>query len=185
MNIVSQSEEAIQKNIFLFKVPIVKNKDIRTTSTSTVSLVDFEQVNVSWDVIKSLLNDFWSILKMLCSKCCSRRSCFYWHNALIYSLLNKNAGDTFKYYILENLISSEIKLCRQYDRGTSETKTGKSKATYICFFRLKFVKMKKIFSIVALKQPNSEGRIFVLYKYLRRLLTRTVSPKFLSDNLSL
>ena len=104
---------------------------------------------------------------------------------LWYSLLNKNAGDTFKYYILENLISSEIKLCRQYDRGTSETKTGKSKATYICFFHLKFVKMKKIFSIVALKQPNSEGRIFVLYKYLRRLLTRTVSPKFLSDNLSL
>ena len=56
---------------------------------------------------------------------------------------------------------------------------------HICFFHLKFVKMKKIFSIVALKQPNSEGRIFVLYKYLRRLLTRTVSPKFLSDNLSL
>ena len=88
----------------------MKNKDIGTTSTSTVSLVDFEQVNVCWDVIKNLLNDFWSILKMLCSKCCSRRSCFYWHNALIYSLLNKNAGDTFKYYILENLISRETKL---------------------------------------------------------------------------
>ena len=43
--------------------------------------------------------------------------------------------------------------------------------------------MKKLFSIVALKQPNSEERIFALYKYLRRLLTRTVSPKFLSNNL--
>ena len=38
----------------------VKNKDIRTTSTSSISLVDFEQVNVCSDVIKSLLNDFWS-----------------------------------------------------------------------------------------------------------------------------
>ena len=78
-----------------------KNKDIRMTSTSSDSLVDFEQVNVCWDVIKSLLNDFWSILKMLCSKCCSRLSYFYWHNALMYSFLNKNAGDTFTYYILE------------------------------------------------------------------------------------
>ena len=90
----------------------MKNKDIRTTSTSSVSLVDFEQVNVCWDVIKSLLDDFWSIFKMLCSKCCSRPSYFYWHNALIYSLLNENAGATFKYYKLENLISSETKLCR-------------------------------------------------------------------------
>ena len=62
-----------------------KNKAIRTTSTSSVSLADFEQVNVSWDVIKSLLNDFWPILKMLCSKCCSRSSNLYWHNALMYS----------------------------------------------------------------------------------------------------
>ena len=90
----------------------MKNKDIRKTSTSSVSFVDFEQVNVCWDVIESLLNDFWFVLKMLCSKCCSRPSYFYWRNALIYSLLNKNAGDTFKYYILENLISSETKLCR-------------------------------------------------------------------------
>ena len=30
----------------------------------------------------------------------------------MYSFLNKNAGDTFKYYILENLISSETKLRR-------------------------------------------------------------------------
>ena len=81
-----------------------KSKDIGTTPTSSVSLVDFEQVNVCWDVIKSLLNDFWSILKMLCSKCCLCLSYFYWHNALIYSLLNQNAG--------ENLISSETKLCR-------------------------------------------------------------------------
>ena len=85
----------------------MKNKDIRTTSALAVSLVDFGQVNVCCDVIKSLLNDFWSILKILCSKYCSRSSYFYWHNTLIYLLLNKNAGDTFKYYILENLISSE------------------------------------------------------------------------------
>ena len=77
-----------------------KNKD-RTTSTSSDSLVDFEQVNVCWDVIKSLLNDFWPILKMLCSKCCSCPSNFYWYNALMYSFLNKNADDTFTYYILE------------------------------------------------------------------------------------
>ena len=35
-----------------------KNKDIRTTLTSSVFLVDFQQVNVCWDVIKSLLNAF-------------------------------------------------------------------------------------------------------------------------------
>ena len=71
---------------------------------------------------------------------------------------------------------------------TSEIKNGKSKAIYIYiffFFHLKFGKMKKIFTILALKQPNSEERIFALYKYSRRLLTRTVSPKFLSNNLSL
>ena len=80
-----------------------KNKDIRTRS---------EQVNVCWDVIKSLLNGFWPNLKMLCRKCCSRPSNFYWHNALMYSFLNKNAGDTFRHYILEKFISSETKLCR-------------------------------------------------------------------------
>ena len=48
----------------------VQNKDIRTTSTLNVSLVDFEEVNVCWEVRESLLNDFWSILKMLCIKCC-------------------------------------------------------------------------------------------------------------------
>ena len=88
-------------------VPImlrVKNKDFRTTSTSSVYLFDFEQVNVYWDVIKSLLNDFRSILKMLCIKCCPLPSNFYWHNALTYNpLLNKNAGDAFAYYILEKL----------------------------------------------------------------------------------
>ena len=78
-----------------------KNKDIRTRSTSIVSLVDFEQVNVCWDVIKSLLNDFWPILEMLYSKCGSRPSNFYWHNPLMYSFLNKNVGDTFTYNILE------------------------------------------------------------------------------------
>ena len=79
----------------------VNNKDIRTKSTSSVCLVDFEQVNVCLDVIESLLDDFWPILKMLCSKCCSRPSNFYWQNALMYSFLNENAGDTLTYYILE------------------------------------------------------------------------------------
>ena len=64
---------------------------------------------------------------------------------------------------------------------TSETKNGKSETIY--FFHLKFVKMKKIFTILALKQPKSEERIFALYKYSRRLLTRTFSSKFLSNNL--
>ena len=91
------SQKKLSKSTFsCLKSAIVKNKDIRTTLTSSVSLFDFEQVNVCWDVIKSLLNHFWSILKMLCSKYYSRRSYFYWHNALIYSLLNKNARNTFK-----------------------------------------------------------------------------------------
>ena len=55
---------------------------------------------------------------------------------------------------------------------------------HLFLFHLKFLKMKKFFTILALKQPKSEKRIFVVYKYLRRLLKRTLSPKFLSDNLS-
>ena len=69
---------------------------------------------------------------------------------------------------------------------TSETKNGKSKTTYIyIFFHLKIVKIKKVFMILALKQPNSEERISTLSKYSRRLLTRTISPKFLNNNLLL
>ena len=56
---------------------------------------------------------------------------------------------------------------------------------HIFHFHLKFVKMKKFFIILALKQPNSEKRIFEIYKCSRRLLKRTRSPKFLSNNLSL
>ena len=59
---------------------------------------------------------------------------------------------------------------------TSKTKNGKSKTAI--FFLLKFVKMKKFFIILSLKQPNSEERIFAVYKYSKRLLTRTLSPKF-------
>ena len=47
------------------------------------------------------------------------------------------------------------------------------------------MKTKKIFAILALKQPNSEKRIFAVYKYSRRLLKRTLSPKFVSNNFSL
>ena len=57
--------ETIEKGVKYFKVSNTKNK---TTSTSmfllltlkifhtfsTVSIVNFEQVNVSWDVVKSL-----------------------------------------------------------------------------------------------------------------------------------
>ena len=70
----------------------VKNKDIRTTSISSVSFVDLEQVNVCWDVTKSLLNDLWSHLKMLCIKCLPRPSNFYWQSCfdvqLIFKCLN-------------------------------------------------------------------------------------------------
>ena len=55
---------------------------------------------------------------------------------------------------------------------------------HLFLFHLKFVKMKKFFTILALKQPNSEKRIFAVYKYWRRLLKRTVSPRFLNNNLS-
>ena len=106
MNIVSYLEETIPVNIFLFKV---RNKNTRKRCESYSELtaktlerrltlifflVDFEQVNVCWDVIKRLFNDCWSILKMLCIQCCSHPSNFYWHNSLMYnSFLNKNAGD--------------------------------------------------------------------------------------------
>ena len=88
-----------------------KNKDVRTTPTSSVSLVDFEQVNVCWDVINGLLDDFWAVLKMLCSKFCSHPSNFYWRNAFMYSFF-LNVGDTFMYYILAKFSSSETKFCR-------------------------------------------------------------------------
>ena len=67
---------------------------------------------------------------------------------------------------------------------TSKTKNCKSRNTYIFLFHLKFVKVKKFFIVLALKQSNSENRIFAVCKYSRRLLKRALSPKFLS-NLSL
>ena len=56
---------------------------------------------------------------------------------------------------------------------------------HIFLFHLKFVKIKKLFTILALKQPNSEKLIFAVYKYSRRLLKRALSSKFLSNNLLL
>ena len=56
---------------------------------------------------------------------------------------------------------------------------------HLYFFHLKIVKMKFFFTILALKQPNSEKCIFAVYKYSRRLLKRTLLPKFLSSNLLL
>ena len=58
------------------------------------------------------------------------------------------------------------------------------KSEHPFLFHLKFVKMKTFFSILALKQPNSEKRIFAVYKYSRRSLKRILLPKFLSNNLS-
>ena len=55
---------------------------------------------------------------------------------------------------------------------------------HLFLFHLKFIKMRKFVTILALKQPNSEKRIFAVSKYLRRLLKMALSPKFLSDNLS-
>ena len=56
---------------------------------------------------------------------------------------------------------------------------------HLFLFHLKFVKMKMFFTILALKQSNPVKRIFAVYKYSRRLLKRTLWPKFLSNNLSL
>ena len=68
---------------------------------------------------------------------------------------------------------------------TSKIKKGKGKTTYFFLFHLIFVKMKKFFTILALKQPNSLESILAVCKYSRRLLTRTLSPKVLSNDLSL
>ena len=68
---------------------------------------------------------------------------------------------------------------------TSKTKNDKSKTTYISFSSYICENEKVFFPILDLKQPNSEERIFAVYKYCRRLLKRTLLPKFLSNNLSL
>ena len=70
-------------------------------------------------------------------------------------------------------------ILRQIKQGMAKVKL------HIFLFHLEFGKMKKFFPILALKQLNSEERIFAVYKYSRRLLKRTISPKFLSNNLSL
>ena len=69
-------------------------------------------------------------------------------------------------------------ICRQVKQRIARVKL------HIFLFHLKFAKMKNFFTILALKQPNSEKRIFAVYKYWRRLLKRTVSPRFLNNNLS-
>ena len=113
LDIVSQSEETISVKIFLFKLSNRNSRkccelgseltiktllltliDFETMLTLSFSFVDFEQVNICCDVIKSLFSDYWSILKMLCIRFCPRPSNFYWHNAFMYSpFLNKKAGD--------------------------------------------------------------------------------------------
>ena len=44
------------------------------------------------------------------------------------------------------------------------------------------MKIKKFFTIFALKLPNSLESILAVFKYLRRLLTRTLWPKVLNNN---
>ena len=68
---------------------------------------------------------------------------------------------------------------------TSKIKQGKGKTTYFFLFHFILVKMKKFFTILDLKQPNSWESILAVCKYSRRLLTRTLSPKVLSNDLSL
>ena len=128
----------------------VKNKNIRTTPTSTDSPVDFEQVDVCWYLIKRLLNDIWSILKMLYIKGCPCPSNFYWHIALNYNpFLNKNAGDTFTYYIFKKFNQSWNKVVQL---GQVKQRKARVKLQFFFPFHLKFVKMKKFFlTILALK----------------------------------
>ena len=103
--------------------------NIRTTSTSIVSLVELEQVIVCYDVIKCLLNDYWSTLKLLCIKCFPRSSNVFWYNALMYNpFLNKNAGDTFYLVYLTTRVpdtshTSGIQMTRvEYEYDASETR---------------------------------------------------------------
>ena len=66
----------------------------------------------------------------------------------------------------------------------NKTKNARVKL-HLFLFHLKLVKMKKFYTILALKQRSSEKRIFAVCKYSRRLLKRNLSPNFLSNNLSL
>ena len=85
---------------------------------------------------------------------------------------------------IKNLISSETKLCRNMIWRQVKQRMARVELHLLLFY-LKFVKMKKFFAILALKQPNSEKPIFAVYKYARGLLKRALLPKFLTNNLSL
>ena len=83
----------------------------------------------------------------------------------------------FRYYILERFTVKKQScagnmIWRQLKQRMARVKL------HIFLFHLKFVKMKTFFAILALKQPNSEKRIFAVYKYSRRLLNSALSPKF-------
>ena len=60
---------------------------------------------------------------------------------------------------------------------TSKTKNGKSETTPISFSS-QICENERFFTILALKQPNSEKRIFAVYNYSRRFLKKVLSPKF-------
>ena len=92
----------------------------------------------------------------------------------------KNVGDTSTYYILEKFNQSCAGNLRWRQLQQKMTRVK----LHLFLFHLKFVKMKIFFTILVLKKPNSEKRIFAVYKYSRRLLKRTLSPKCLSNNLS-
>ena len=63
---------------------------------------------------------------------------------------------------------------------TNKTKKGKSKTTFFFLFHLKFVKMKKIFTILVLRQLKPSESILAARKYSRRLLSRILLPKDLT-----
>ena len=66
-----------------------------------------------------------------------------------------------------------------------QLKQRMARSKIILIYHLKFVKMKILFTFLALKQPNSEECIVAIYKYSWSLLKRTFSLKFLNNNLSL
>ena len=115
---------------------------------------------------------------MLCSKCCSYPSNFYWHNAFMYSFFFKKSRWYITYYIsvVKQSFAGNM-IWRQIKQRMARVKLQ------LFLFHLKFVKMKMFFTILALKQPNLEKRTFAVYKYSRRLLKMTLSPNVFSNNL--
>ena len=67
---------------------------------------------------------------------------------------------------------------------TSKIQKGKSKTTCFFLFYLKFVKMKMFLQFWP-SNNHTYHSVLAVYKYSRRLLTRALSAKVVSNNLSL